>query len=320
MAKKELRFAENVLHDLTTESRNVIFSKFLKGLSEYSLISPGDKIAVCISGGKDSMTMALCFKALSRHSEIPFEVVYLVMDPGYNEANRKRIEENCELLEIPAYFYGTDIFAVNDSVEGSPCYLCAKMRRGALYRIAKSLGCNKIALGHHYDDVITTTLMNILSSGSFQTMLPKLPSDHYAGMELIRPLYFVREEDIIAFASKHGLSFIACACRLTSALAEENAIKIASRRAETKKLIAYLKENYSEAIEANLFIAPSNVNMAMVLGYKDEKGKHSFLDEYEEKAKALSQKIIEEGIEEEANEKAEREHLEWVIVPPKHYD
>ena len=317
---KELRFAENVLHDLTTESRNVLFSKFLKALSEFHLIEPHDKIAICISGGKDSMAMALCFKALLRHSEIPFEVVYLVMDPGYDAPNRKRIEENCEKLEIPCYIYETDIFQINDNVEGSPCYLCAKMRRGALYRIAKSLGCNKIALGHHYDDVITTTLMNILSAGSFQTMLPKLPSDHYEGMELIRPLYFVREKDIIEFSKKHGLEFIACACRLTASLSQEDKDKISSRRALTKELIASLMENYSSAVEANLFIAPTNVNMAMILGYKDGEGKHSFLDQYQKNKEALNKKIQEEGIEIEAEEKAKREHLDWKIIPPKHDD
>ena len=320
MSKKELSFPEFVLHDLTTESRNVIFSKFLKGITEYKLLSPHDKIAVCISGGKDSMVMALCFKALARHSEIPFEVKYLVMDPGYDEPNRKRIEENCEKLEIPAYFYKTDIFAVNDQVEGSPCYLCAKMRRGALYRIAKSLGCNKIALGHHYDDAITTTLMNILSAGSFQTMVPKLPSDHYEGMELIRPLYFVRENDIIEFSKKHGLEFIACACRLTASLSKEEKEKISSRRALTKELIKKLMEVYSPAVEANLFIAPTNVNLAMVMGYKDESGKHSFLDDYEEKKKALSKYIRENGIEEASVKKAEDEHREWEIVKPKDFD
>ena len=190
-----------------------LWSKFIKAIKEYELIKPNDHICVCISGGKDSMLMAKLFQELKKHSDFEFDVTYLVMNPGYNEINLQVIMNNLELLRIPAVIRETDIFAIANSQEKSPCYLCAKMRRGALYKIAKELGCNKIALGHHYDDVIETTLMNMLNVGSFQTMLPKLHSENHEGMELIRPMYLIRERDIIRWKNYNELKFIQCACR-----------------------------------------------------------------------------------------------------------
>ena len=298
--------AESVLHKISTEYRVGLWCKFTKALKTYELLSPNDKICVCISGGKDSMVMALLFKLLSRHSDFPFEVEYLVMNPGYSEANMKALLHNLDLLEIPATIVSTDIFEIANAASRSPCYLCAKMRRGALYRIAKDLGCNKIALGHHYDDVIETTLMNMLNSGSFQTMLPKLPSTNYDGMELIRPLYLVREEDIVDFASREDLRFLACACRFT----QENVESLpgGKQRKKTKALIKELKETYNPLVEKNIFKAGSNVELEKILGYNIGEEAHSFLEGYEEYRDKTFKRIRESGVETEAIEKAEREH------------
>ena len=208
---KELTPSQQIERSLDCEFKFNIWHKFIEALGEYKLVNEGDKVAVCISGGKDSMLLGLLFKHLKRYSKVHFDVEYIVMNPGYNEENFSLIKKNLELLDIPARIYFTDIFDIANSTSEKPCYLCAKMRRGALYRIAKEMGCNKIALGHHYDDVIETTLMNMLNSGSFQTMLPKLHSTHFAGMEIIRPLYLVREEDILAFRDFNHLRFIQCA-------------------------------------------------------------------------------------------------------------
>ena len=305
--KKELSKAEEVLHRISTQYRVGLWCKFTKALKAYELLSPGDKVCVCISGGKDSMVMALLFKLLSRHSDFPFGVEYLVMNPGYSERNIAALRHNLELLEIPATIVDTDIFAISNSVSRSPCYLCAKMRRGALYRIAKDLGCNKIALGHHYDDVIETTLMNMLNSGSFQTMLPKLPSTNYSGMELIRPLYLIKEEDIVNFSKEQGLSFLQCACRFT----EENAESLpgGKQRKRTKALIRELKENYNPLVEKNIFKAGSNVELEKVLGYNVGEETHSFLDEYEDYRDKTFARIDDSGAEDMAIAKAEKEHL-----------
>ncbi len=262
--------------------RGRLWAPFIKALKEYELIKPNDRVCVCISGGKDSMLMAKLFQELKRHSDFEFEVKYLVMNPGYNEYNLEYIKKNLELLQIPATIIDTNIFEVANAQDKSPCYLCAKMRRGALYKLASDLGCNKIALGHHYDDVIETTLMNMLNAGSFQTMLPKLHSDNNEGMELIRPLYLIREKDIKAWAKYNDLHFIMCACRFTEACSVDNEINT-SRRLTTKHLIEELKKNYNENVEKNIFAAASNINMDMILGYKEDGVKHSFLETYDEK-------------------------------------
>ena len=264
--------------------RGRLWAPFIKALKEYELIKPNDRVCVCISGGKDSMLMAKLFQELKRHSDFEFEVKFLVMNPGYNEYNLDYIKKNLELLQIPATIIDTNIFEVANAQEKSPCYLCAKMRRGALYKLASDLGCNKIALGHHYDDVIETTLMNMLNAGSFQTMLPKLHSDNNEGMELIRPLYLIREKDIKAWAKYNDLHFIMCACRFTEACSVDNEINL-SRRLTTKKLIEELKKNYNENVEKNIFAAASNINMDMILGYKKDGVKHSFLETYDEEEK-----------------------------------
>lgn len=267
---------------IITTYRSRLWSPFIKALKEYQLIKPYDHICVCISGGKDSMLMAKLFQELKRHSDFEFDVTYLVMNPGYNEHNLNHIKENLKILNIPATIVDTDIFDIANNADGSPCYLCAKMRRGALYNIAKKLGCNKISLGHHYDDVIETTLMNMLNTGSFQTMLPKLHSDNNEGMELIRPMYLIREKDIKSWGKFIGLRFIMCACRFTESCSVDNEINT-SKRLSTKMLIQELKKNYNDNVEKNIFAAASNINMNMILGYKKDGVKHSFLDEYDNK-------------------------------------
>ena len=222
--------------------RQTIWSRFLKGIKDYRLINEGDRIAVCISGGKDSMLMAMCMKRLQRYSKFPFEVEYIVMDPGYNPANRQQIIENAERLEIPIRIFDTQIFNAVVNVEQNPCYLCARMRRGWLYKTAKDLGCNKIALGHHFDDVIETIVMGMLYGSQVQTMMPKLHSEHFEGMELIRPLYMVREDDIIAWSKHNGLRFIQCACRFTESIHQSGDGIGDSKRQEGKLLLKGLRE------------------------------------------------------------------------------
>lgn len=262
---------------ITTTYRRTLWSKFVKAIHEYKLIKDNDVICVCISGGKDSMIMAKLFMTLKKIMNFNFEVKYLVMNPGYNQKNLEMIKSNLKKLNIPAEIHETNIFEVAALQTKSPCFLCAKMRRGALYNIAKSMGCNKIALGHHYDDVIETTLMNLLSSGSFQTMLPKLRSTNYKGMELIRPLYYIREKDLIKFGKNNDLTFIQCACKFTEE--SESGIEY-SRRKEIKELIRKLKKSIPQ-IEENLFKAPDNVTLDMILGYK-KGGKHySYIDDYD---------------------------------------
>lgn len=266
---------------ITKKYRARLWSRFIKAIKEYELIQPGDKICVCISGGKDSMILAKLFQVLHRHSDFPFEVEYLVMNPGYNQKNFDMIKTNLNKLGIPAKIYETNIFKVASLQEKSPCFLCAKMRRGALYNFAKELGCNKIALGHHYDDVIETTLMNMLHSGSFQTMRPKLHSTNYEGMELIRPMYYIREKDIISYKNYHELEFIQCACHFTENIVNK---EIVSQRAETKQLIKDLMKKDPQ-VEKNIFKSASNVTLDMILGYKKDGVYHSFLDDYDKEIK-----------------------------------
>lgn len=260
--------------------RKKIWCKFTKAINEYELVKPKDKIAVCISGGKDSMLMAKLFQELKRHNKFDFEVKFLVMDPGYSPENRKMIEENARKLNIPITVFESDIFDSVFHVEKSPCYLCARMRRGHLYNKAKELGCNKIALGHHYDDVIETILMGMLYGAQMQTMMPKLHSTNFEGMELIRPLYLIREDDIKMWRDTNNLRFIQCACKFTdtcSSCQDDGQSK--SKRLEVKKLIKELKKTNS-FVEGNIFKSVENVNLSTVIAYKENGVKHHFLDNY----------------------------------------
>lgn len=257
-----------------------IFSRFTKAINEYELVKEGDKIAVCISGGKDSMLMAKLFQELQKHRKVNFDVIFLVMDPGYNETNRKVIEENARLLNIPITIFETNIFETVYEIEKSPCYLCARMRRGYLYSKAKELGCNKIALGHHYDDVIETILMGMLYGAQIQTMMPKLHSTNFEGMELIRPMYLIREDDIKHWRDYNDLHFIQCACRFTDTCTtcrEDGST--GSKRMEIKGLIKELKE-INPFIEGNIFKSVENVNLSTVIAYKENGVKHHFLENY----------------------------------------
>jgi tRNA(Ile)-lysidine synthase TilS/MesJ/rhodanese-related sulfurtransferase len=258
-----------------------LFSPFAKACRTYELLSPGDKVAVCISGGKDSMLMAKLFQELQRHRKFPFELVFLVMDPGYSPENRRIIENNAKLLGIPITVFETNIFESVYEVEKSPCYLCARMRRGYLYSKAKELGCNKIALGHHYDDVIETILMGMLYGAQVQTMMPKLHSTNFEGMELIRPLYLVREDDIKAWRDYNGLHFIQCACRFTDTCTTCRPDGTGtSKRMEIKNLIAQLKKT-NPFVEGNIFKSMENVCLDTVVAYKQKGVRHSFLDDYD---------------------------------------
>lgn len=257
-----------------------LFSPFARACRTYQLISEGDRIAVCMSGGKDSMLMAKLFQEIQKHQKINFELVFLVMDPGYNKENRALIESNAELLGIPVTFFESRIFDAVDRIGKNPCYLCARMRRGYLYSRAKALGCNKIALGHHYDDVIETVLMGMLHSGQFRTMMPKLRSSNFEGMELIRPMYLIREKDICAWRDYNDLVFLQCACHFTDTCTtchEDGTTS--SKRLETKKLIAELKKE-NPSVEANIFNSMENVDLGAVIGYKKDGVRHHFLDEY----------------------------------------
>lgn len=269
---------KEIERSIITTYRGKLWSKFIKAIKEYQLIKPNDKICVCMSGGKDSFVMAKLFQELKRHSDFEFEVEYLVMNPGYNQKNLDVIKNNLKLMKIDAVIKDTDIFEIANLQEKSPCYLCAKMRRGALYKLAKELGCNKIALGHHFDDVIETTLMNMLNVGSFQTMLPKLHSQNYEKMELIRPLYYIREKDIINWKNYNGLEFIACACKLTENILKENITS--SQRLNTKMLIKELTK-YNPFVEKNIFKSTTNVYIDKILGYKKDGQNISFLDNYD---------------------------------------
>ncbi len=260
--------------------RKEIWRKFTRAINEYELIRDGDKIAVCISGGKDSMLMAKLFQELARHGRKNFEVIYLVMNPGYNEVNYQNILNNARLLQVPITVFQSEIFDAVSDITDSPCYLCARMRRGYLYSKAKELGCNKIALGHHYDDVIETILMGMLYGGQIQTMMPKLHSTNFEGMELIRPMYLIREEDIIKWMHYNELKFIQCACRFTEQCASCDSPEKMSKRVEIKKLIKELKEN-SPVIEKNIFRSVENVNLSTVIAYKQNGVRHHFLDEYD---------------------------------------
>ncbi len=260
--------------------RKNIWCKFTKAINQYELVKEGDRIAVCISGGKDSMLMAKLFQELKLHNKFPFEVKFVVMDPGYSPENRKVIEENARKLKIPIHIFESDIFESVYHIEKSPCYLCARMRRGYLYNFAKELGCNKIALGHHYDDVIETILMGMLYGAQIQTMMPKLHSTNFEGMELIRPLYLIREDDIKAWRDYNDLRFIQCACKFTDTCTTCNNEENQSKRVEIKQLIAEIKKK-NPYVEAHIFKSVENVNIETVIAYKKDGVKHHFLDNYD---------------------------------------
>ena len=260
--------------------RKSIWNPFILAMKRYELVKEGDRIAVCISGGKDSMLLAKLMQELHRHSDVLFELKFLVMDPGYNAANREKIESNARLLHIPITVFETDIFEIADSVTQSPCYLCARMRRGHLYSKAKELGCNKIALGHHFSDVIETTLLGMFYGSQLQAMLPKLHSTNFEGMELIRPMYCIHEEDVVAWRNYNNLEFIQCACRFTekyTLCSNEGGI---SKRQEIKQLIKTLKAE-NPLIEKSIFNSIHSVCLDTMLGYKFKGVEHSFLDDYD---------------------------------------
>ena len=264
---------------IITKYRKDIWSKFVKAVKEYELINEKDNVMVCISGGKDSFLMAKCIQELQRHGDVKFDAHYVVMDPGYNDYNLNYIKDNAKLLNIPIEIFNSDIFDVVEKISANnPCYLCAKMRRGCLYSKAKDLGCNKIALGHHFNDVIETSLLSMLYASEIKTMMPKLHSDNFEGLELIRPLYLVKEDDIISWKNFNDLTFINCACRFTEgcSLIDDGT----SKRLEMKKLIKELKK-HNENVDVNIFTAFNNINLNCVLGYKKDKVKTSFLDDYE---------------------------------------
>ena len=260
--------------------RKTIWSRFIKAVKEYELINEGDSIMVCISGGKDSFLMAKCIQELARHGKVHFDAKFVVMDPGYKKENRELIIENAKRTKIDIEIFDSDIFSIVTNIEESPCYLCARMRRGFLYSKAKELGCNKIALGHHFDDVIETTLLNIFYGSEIKTMLPKLHSTNFPGLELIRPLYLVKEEDIISWKKHNNLKFLNCACKFT----EENYtdIETNSKRLEMKRLVKELRK-VNPNVDHNIFTSMNNINLNTVLGYKKDKVFHSFLDEYDNK-------------------------------------
>lgn len=273
-------FSKEVELSLRKKFRKNIWCKFTKAINQYELVKEGDCIAVCISGGKDSMLMAKLFQELKLHNKFSFELKFMVMDPGYSPYNRKVIEENAKKLQIPIHIFESDIFDSVFHVEKSPCYLCARMRRGHLYKFAQELGCNKIALGHHYDDVIETILMGMLYGAQIQTMMPKLHSTNFEGMELIRPLYLVREDDIKAWRDYNSLRFIQCACKFTDTCSVSGNEENASKRIEIKNLIKELKKTNS-FVEGNIFKSVENVNLDTVIGYKHKGKRVHFLEDYE---------------------------------------
>lgn len=280
--KEAESISRDVEQSIRKKFRKKIWRMFAKAINTYDLVKEGDKIAVCISGGKDSMLMAKLFQELKLHNKFDFQVKFLVMDPGYSPANRQVIEENARRLNIPITIYESDIFESVFNVEKSPCYLCARMRRGHLYSFAKEMGCNKIALGHHYDDVIETILMGMLYGAQVQTMMPKLHSTNFEGMELIRPLYLVREDDIKAWRDYNDLHFIQCACKFTDTCTTCNNNENRSKRMEIKDLIRELKK-INPYVEGNIFKSIENVNLNTVVAYKKDGVKHHFLETYDEK-------------------------------------
>ena len=280
--ERELEPYQRVERSIQKKFRKSIWVPFIAAVKRYELIQENDTIAVCISGGKDSMLMAKLLQELQKYSEVPFELVYLVMDPGYNELNRKKIESNAALLHIPITIFETDLFSVANNTEKNPCYLCAKMRRGHLYSKAKSLGCNKIALGHHFSDVVETTVMSMFYGAQLQAMPPKLHSQNFEGMELIRPMYCIHEDDIIAWQRYNGLEFIQCACRFTERAAAHGSDGSSSKRQEVKLLLRELRRTNPD-IEKSIFHSIHSVCLDTMVGYKSGGVEHTFADCYRER-------------------------------------
>ena len=307
-----IQFAEKVERSIIKTYRKQIWSKFTKAVRDYELIKEGDRIAVCISGGKDSMLMAKLFQELKLHNKFSFDVKFLVMDPGYSPENRKVIEENARKLNVPITIYESDIFEAVFHVDQSPCYLCARMRRGHLYHYAQELGCNKIALGHHYDDVIETILMGMLYGAQVQTMMPKLHSTNFGGMELIRPMYLIREDSIKAWRDYNDLHFIQCACKFTDTCTTCNNEETKSKRMEIKQLIRTLKKT-NPFIESNIFRSVENVNLDTVVGYKQYGERHYFLENYDKmgelKQEELEKKEAAQAVQESFSEQYDRQNL-----------
>ena len=275
---KVLEPSREIERSIMKKYRKELWNPFIQAVKNYELVQENDKIAVCISGGKDSMLMAKLMQLLQRYGDVPFELVFLVMDPGYNEYNRSFIEDNAKILNVPVEFFESDIFDVVEKMDSkSACYMCARMRRGFLYKKAQELGCNKIALGHHFDDVIETTLLSMFYASEIKTMLPKLHSDNFEGIELIRPLYLVKEQSIITWKKHNELTFINCACRFTESCSVDDTG--ASKRQEIKTLIKRLKRK-SPVIEHNIFKSMENINLNAIVGYKENGKKHSFLENY----------------------------------------
>ncbi len=273
---------QEIERSIIKKYRKVIWCKFTKAIRDYELIQNQDRIMVCISGGKDSFLMAKCFQEIKKHGKVNFDATFVVMDPGYTKKHLNQIKENAKLLNIPIEIFTSDIFASVEVIgHKSPCYMCARMRRGHLYNKAKELGCNKIALGHHFDDVIETNLLSMFYGAEIKTMMPKLHSEHFPGLELIRPMYLIKEHDIIAWSKYNNLSFLNCACKMT----QENKIdEEKSKRKEIKKLIEELRKK-NPYIDYNIFKSMENINLNQILGYKDENKKYFFLDDYEERKK-----------------------------------
>ena len=274
-------YVKEVEKSIQKKYKKRLWRPFCKAINQYELVKSGDKIAVCISGGKDSMLMAKLFQELKKHNKFPFELVFIVMDPGYNEVNRQMIITNAKKLNIPIEIFDSTIFDSVFHIEKSPCYLCARMRRGHLYAKAKELGCNKIALGHHFDDVIETTLLSMFYGSEIKTMMPKLHSDNFKGLELIRPLYLVKEEDIISWKNYNGLTFLNCACRFTENVEIE---EVTSKRQEIKKWIKELRKD-NKRVDYNIFKSLDNINLDCVLGYRKNQEKFTFLDNYDDISK-----------------------------------
>ena len=279
---RELTPTQLIERSIQKKYRKELWTPFILAVKRYALIQAGDRVAVCVSGGKDSMLLAKLMQLLQRYSEVPFEVKFLAMDPGYAPANRRKIEENARLLDIPITIFETDVFDVANAAEKNPCYLCARMRRGHLYSNARALGCNKIALGHHFNDVIETTVMAMLYGAQLQGMMPKLHSTNFEGMELIRPLYCVHEEDIIAWRNYNGLEFLQCACRFTERAFNSGDGVGASKRQEIKQLLKTLRRDNPD-IEKSVFNAIHAVSLDTFPGWKTRGEEHSFLEWYDER-------------------------------------
>lgn len=280
----ELNRCREIERSIIKRYRKSIWRPFIKGIQEYELIKEGDKIAVCISGGKDSMLLAKLLQELQRHGKMHFELKFLSMNPGYSRQNKEKLLSNAELLHIPLHMFDTKIFDIVKDVEENPCYLCARMRRGHLYKNAQDLGCNKIALGHHFDDVIETILMGMMYGGQIQTMMPKLHSTNFSGMELIRPMYLIKEADIITWKNYNQLEFLQCACRFTENISKSGDGVGESKRQEMKEWIKKMRET-SKVIDRNIFRSVHDVNLDTLIGYHNTKLQYHFLDDYEERGK-----------------------------------